>query len=98
MKHTEGKWEYNHNGGNYKSWEYGMNSHRWSWKIKGNMEEISHDELQAKANLIASAPELLEALKYVVRWHREHDSGEGELYGQDFVTTCIGAIKKAEGA
>lgn len=41
--------------------------------------------------------ELLEACKYVVRYHREHDSGEGELFGLDFVTTCISAIHKAEG-
>ena len=40
--------------------------------------------------------ELLEACKYVVKWHRDHDSGEGELYGQDFIITCIGAIAKAE--
>jgi len=49
------------------------------------------------AQLIAAAPELLEACKYVVKWHRENDSGEGELYGLDFVTTCIGVIRKAEG-
>jgi hypothetical protein len=40
--------------------------------------------------------EMLEALKYVVQYHQEHDSGEGELFGLDFVTTCIGAIRKAE--
>lgn len=47
--------------------------------------------------LYAAAPELLEACKYVVNYHREHDTGEGELYGLDFVTTCIAAIAKAEG-
>ena len=40
--------------------------------------------------------ELLEACKYVVKYHRENDSGEGELFGLDFVTTCIAAIEKAE--
>jgi hypothetical protein len=40
---------------------------------------------------------MLEALEYVVKWHREHDSGEGELYGLDYVTTCISAIRKAKG-
>ena len=40
--------------------------------------------------------ELLEACKYVVSYHRENDSGEGELFGLDYVTTCIGAIRKAE--
>ena len=51
---------------------------------------------QANAKLIAAAPDLLEACQYVVNWHRENDSGEGELYGLDFVTTCIGAIRKAK--
>lgn len=49
------------------------------------------------SRLIAAAPELLEACKYVVSYHREHDSGEGELFGLDFVTTCIAAIAKATG-
>jgi len=40
--------------------------------------------------------DMLEALKYVVKYHRENDSGEGELYGLDYVTTCIAAIRKAE--
>lgn len=55
------------------------------------------DTYKANATLIAAAPDLLEACKYVVRYHREHDSGEGELFGLDFVTACISAIHKAEG-
>lgn len=39
--------------------------------------------------------DLLAACKYVVQYHRENDSGEGELFGLDFVTTCINAIRKA---
>ena len=49
------------------------------------------------AHLIAAAPELLAACEYVVQYHRENDSGEGELFGLDFVTTCIAAINKAKG-
>ena len=49
------------------------------------------------ADIVAAAPDLLEACQYVVDWHREHDSGEGESFGLDFVTTCIGAIEKAKG-
>ncbi len=40
----------------------------------------SHDRMKA-------------ALEYVVRYHREHDSGEGELFGLDFVTACIAALR-----
>ena len=48
------------------------------------------------AKLFAAAPIMLDALKYVVKYHRDHDSGEGELFGLDFVTTCIAAIAKAQ--
>mgnify|MGYP001597718839 CR=1 FL=1 len=61
------------------------------------MDEQYRQEEESNAKLIASAPRLLEACKYVVKWHREHDSGEGELFGQDFVTTCITALAEAEG-
>jgi len=44
-----------------------------------------------------AVPDLLDALCCVVRWHREHDSGAGELFGRDYVTTSILAIAKAEG-
>jgi hypothetical protein len=49
-----------------------------------------------KPELEGVALDLLEACKYVVQHHRENDSGEGELFGLDFVTTCIAAIVKAE--
>lgn len=80
------------------------------WAEDGNLQVAKISELPwingksnwvqevANARLIAAAPELLAACQYVVKWHREHDSGEGELYGLDFVTTCIGAIAKAKGA
>lgn len=55
------------------------------------------EEKNANIRLIISAPDLLKACKYVIQWHREHDSGEGELFGLDFVTTCINAVRKAEG-
>ena len=40
---------------------------------------------------------MLSALESVVQYHREHDSGAGELFGLDYVTTCIAAIAKARG-
>lgn len=49
------------------------------------------------AELFKAAPELLKACNYVIKYHRENDSGEGELFGLDFVTTCIAAVRKAEG-
>ena len=51
---------------------------------------------EATDKLKEDRADLLEACKYVVNWHREHDSGEGELFGLDYVTTCISAIVKAE--
>ena len=60
-----------------------------------NPYTITAEQAQANARLIAAAPDMLEALKYVVKYHRDHDSGEGELYGLDHVTTCIAAIAKA---
>ena len=49
-----------------------------------------------QARLIAATPKLIDACKDVVKWHRERDSGDGELFGLDFVTTCIAAIRHAE--
>jgi hypothetical protein len=49
------------------------------------------------AALIAAAPDLLAALEYVVKYHREHDSGNGKLFGRDYITTSIAAIRKARG-
>ena len=57
---------------------------------------VREKESIANGKLIAAAPDLLEACKYVVRYHKENDSGEGELFGLDFVTTCIAAMGKAE--
>jgi len=77
----------------------GMRNGREANIITGMYDEENEpalEELAANAFLIAAAPELLEACKYVVQYHRDHDSGEGELFGLDFVTTCIAAIRKAE--
>lgn len=50
----------------------------------------------ANARLIAAAPRMFDALAYVVNWHRQHDSGEGELFGLDYVTACINALRDAD--
>ena len=63
------------------------------------MENKHTEEAKANAEFICRAVnnhyQLLEACKYVVKYHRENDSGEGELFGLDFVTTCIAAIQNA---
>lgn len=66
-------------------------------RVVAQLKGAPKETIQANARLIAAAPDLLEACEYVVNWHRDHDSGEGELYGLDFVTTCIAAIRKAKG-
>lgn len=48
------------------------------------------------AKIAAAAVHLLEACEYVIDYHRENDSGSGELFGLDFVTTCINAVRKTK--
>ena len=92
MKHTPGPWNIEKEDGEFIA----IYSSKSSGSILlADVLDIYGKESKANARLIAAAPDLLEACQYVVRWHREHDSGEGELYGLDFVTTCIGAITKA---
>ena len=63
-------------------------------KAKIEIQEMHSPE---EARRMEEAAELLAACKYVVQYHREKDSGGGELFGLDFVTTCISAIARAEG-
>lgn len=93
MKHTPGPWHYGEHS--KEIYANGVSICR----VYPGMLTASHapDPETQRANrlLIQAAPDLLEACQYVVKWHREHDSGEGELFGLDFVITCIGAIAKA---
>ena len=95
-KHTPGPWEYEKTASHTNGREYFIVYHQENGVV-ADMPYNHIKNAEANARLIAAAPELLEACKYVVKWHRENDSGEGELYGLDFVTTCIGVIRKAEG-
>ncbi len=92
MKHTKGPWGIHTSCGNLEIHPIGDED---GVEIIADIESDG-EEQQANAHLIAAAPELLEACKYVVQYHRENDSGEGELFGLDFVTTCIAAIRNAE--
>jgi hypothetical protein len=91
MKHTPGPWKT----------EINISVHRPCVRAgKDETWEVSASAIgnsTANARLIAAAPDLLEACKAVVKYHQENDSGEGELFGLDFVTTCIAAIRKVEG-
>jgi hypothetical protein len=89
-KHTPGPWKIN-------LYDDGRISIAAKYDIAGMYYTGHPEDAKANALLIAACPDMLEALKYVVRWHREHDSGEGELFGLDFVTACIATIAKAEG-
>ena len=94
MKHTPGPWifrEMPYPEENDKHWIDNKNGKPLAEVRDYGIEGI------ANAQLIAVAPDLLKALKNIVNWHREKDSGEGELYGRDYITTAISAIRKAEG-
>ena len=101
MKHTPGPWEANFDRKPFSIIPKGIDltsdfKSTLGVVFRSQVKSLD-DEQIANARLIAAAPEMLEALKYVVKYHRENDSGEGELFGLDFVTTCIAAIREAEG-
>ena len=67
-----------------------------AWTIDGNV--IKADRLQKWAyNQLFVVPALVEACQYVIDYHRKHDSGEGELFGMDYVTTCINVLRLVSG-
>lgn len=89
--HTPGPWNLEYRGGDLQ-----VISGRTFGKIREVAKIIGFDGLATgDAKLIAAAPDLLDACRHVVQWHREHDSGEGELFGLNFATACIAAIDKA---
>ena len=92
MEFTPGPWELDDMGDSIDVITNSDHPHVPIWIAKG----ISgYDGDIENCQLIAAAPEMYAALKYVVEYHRENDSGEGELFGLDFVTTCINALRKA---
>jgi len=102
-KHTPGPWKaHGPEFGKHNQFEHGMKAHIFAFNpgrfriadVVGPSNRDSAKEWELNARLIAAAPDLLEACKCVVKYHREKDSGEGKLFGLDFVTTCIAAIAK----
>ena len=100
MKYTPGPWEVAEPHVDSGAMQIGSSKDYVCMIYSNPNDEVGAEQNKieelANANLIAAAPDLLEACKSVVQWHREHDSGEGELFGLDFVTTCIAAIRIAE--
>jgi hypothetical protein len=98
--HTPGPWELIHDRSNK---QYAIVTHNDAGPIQmviaktdNHSKATSIERQGANARLIAAAPAMLDALAYVVNWHREHDSGEGELFGLDYVTTCLSALRQAD--
>ena len=93
LKHTPGPWTCGPTTNS--EWIVYLLSHSPHEPHKSIAKINNWENSKANAKLISAAPDLLEACQYVVNWHLLNDSGEGELFGLDFVTTCISAIKKA---
>jgi len=80
--HTQGKWHVKENGG--KGELVGVASDRSNWFI-------AEECLDADAQLIAAAPEMLEALKSAEKWL------DGWASADPYVGLIREAIAKAEG-
>lgn len=92
-KHTPGPWHLN----TLETVPYTIHAHRGcvAEVSRGTMNEVSADEIEANARLIAAAPELLEALIKIY-----NESGEKMTqfeYRQFINKTCFIAIAKAGG-
>lgn len=57
----------------------------------------NHAEMKANAQLIAAAPELLEALKALTEWGRTHTSPRDQNSPHNLLIAACAAITKAEG-
>ncbi len=85
--HTPGPWNVNPDYGKenmYRLWDEDSNYH----------DDTSPERMDANARLIASAPELLEALKAFATWETT-TMNDDEL--RDIFAACHSAIAKAEG-
>jgi len=82
MTHTKGKWEtYSY---------YDLDDREWFCVRSNRGKYICEETTESDANLIASAPEMLEMLKYTLRYFQDSTNMEGlEMYEN--------LIAKAEG-
>ena len=98
VAHTPGPWTIYDDGTDEESSDIVMaRKEDENYDICAIYPELPVAERKANARLIAAAPDMLAALENVVKYHRDNDSGSGELFGLDYVTTCIEAIRKAKG-
>lgn len=67
------------------------------YKRPSNMDARSSPELEAHANLIASAPELLEALKEALMDLEQLKEADDNCQEHEIVKRCREVIAKAEG-
>ena len=82
MTHTKGKWEtYSY---------YDLDDREWFCVRSNRGKYICEETTEGDANLMASAPEMLEMLKYTLRYFQDSTNVEGlEMYEN--------LIAKAEG-
>ena len=85
MKHTKGTWEPFSYHNLEEGVRYGVSS--------SNGKYIGEEMTEGDAHLIANAPEMLGALKEVLRWIQHSDYE----YNKHLVKVCRKAIAKAEG-
>jgi hypothetical protein len=95
-KHTPGPWKIHHNIGHKNELGIIADNAPCIIAIMGNQKEWPK-EAEANANLIAAAPELLEACKFFIELYDESQSNSDKSYAADSGAELISAaIAKAE--
>ena len=97
-KHTPGPWRVElHNKGTERGIESGPNWIATVHRLLGDPDDITA-ELNANAALVAAAPELLEACKYIAEAFQEAGTKKLKLGRDgDHFKALMSAIAKAEG-
>lgn len=91
-KHTPGPWNGPNFNGHY--WDIFPNTESRGGNISVFRSGMTDEEVEANANLIASAPELLDALEYCIAMF---DEGVPEYEWDSIKQNARAAIAKAKG-
>lgn len=75
--HTPGPWEKNYCTYTGSGWDI-VSKETGLWTATVNADDLSDEEGKANANLIAAAPDLLEALEWMVSALRQHTNKKDE--------------------